>query len=102
MAQRGRPPKVPGAPEPGSGVVISKASKEEIEGGRAWKKEKPIVSFDVIRIMRDGKQIVKVRKVESRSGVTDQSLVFQSVNGKPVRQLMTVQELTDLGVNLKY
>jgi hypothetical protein len=102
MAQRGRPPKVVGAPIPEGGVVIGKATKDEVLAGRAWKKEKPIISYDVLKIIRDGKKVIKVRKVESRSGITDQRLVFQSVNGKPTRQVMSVQELVKEGVDLRF
>lgn len=102
MAQRGRPPKVAGAVAPESGVVISKASNEEVLAGRRLKNEKPETSFKKISLSRDGKQVVKVYRIESRKGITDQRLVFQSVNGKPTRQLMTAAELTKLGVDLKY
>ena len=101
MAPVGRPPKAAAKP-PEGGVVISKASNAEIAAARGWKKEEPKISYDVLKIIRDGKKIIKVRKVESRKGFTDQSLVFQAVDGKPVRQLMTAEQLTKLGVDLRF
>lgn len=101
MAQAGRPPKA-AAKAPESGMVLKPISAEEEAAAREFKSEKPVVSYRVFRINRDGKNIVKVRRIESRKTCTDQMLVYQSVNGKVVRESIPKAELIKAGVDLNY
>jgi hypothetical protein len=93
---RGRPP---AAKPPENGVVISPETKAEKTAALAWKKETPKVSFEVYPVERDGKRIIKVYKVESRSGITTRQLVFQSSGGKDVCKAMTREDLIKNGVD---
>lgn len=91
---------MPAAAKP-AGPVISKATPEEIKAGREWKKN-PKISFQVHRLQRDGKNIIKVRRIEDYGGIKDSRLVFQSVNGKPVMQGMRAEALRAAGVDLNF
>jgi hypothetical protein len=101
MAQVGRPPKA-AAKLPENGMVLKPISDEEAAAAREIKNEKPVISYRVLRLNRDGKNIVKVRRIESRKNCTDQMLVYQSVNGKIVREAIPVAELIKAGVDLNY
>ena len=97
MAQRGRPPIV-GAKPPESGVVIRPLTDEEKKSSMDWKKETSKFSYEVFPMQRDGKRVVKVYRIESRKGITDRRLVYQTTNGKAVVQAMSREQLIKEGL----
>lgn len=90
-----------------SGLNFSGELPENRELATAYKKKEPEVTYEILRIQRDGKNVIKVLEKshyvtneKHRSGVTESKLCFQMNGGKQVAGFYTIEQLRKKGVKI--